>query len=480
MTKRIKVEKWILYRHTNNLKLLCQVGIFLRNYSSFIDGKSKENLLLKLKLAGLYNERNKTLPLDAINHKINQLAYFMFGYKAEDRFLFSPLGNLFFKNIGDATKRKKIFLAMLWSHQYPHPHSGTDPEFNLFPFRLIFKLLLDERLDCKLYAYEVAMRVVFVKNLNSENYEKIISEILSLRSLEREKLVDLLKKDEHAYVNSSYEWDYYLSKLFEDAGVIDIEAGEVICNLNHGKSTKRKVTKNITSVNREVRDFLQVLIKNYPAEQKPLSLKDPERMQLDVVKEIYSFYPTELLHEIGEINKNIEDILKLPKMIEQYSNNNEGIEAYLFEDVLTEGFNIFSNVQARKIGGAGNADIECLYLPKSIKFSVDAKSTKNKLISLNAGRLESHMRKIGGLYTIVITPRYVPAVKNDILGRKIVLILASTFSEYLYNNIINNVRDVNFEEINQIIEENPGSDISPLISNITTSKFGKVSSFSLD
>jgi hypothetical protein len=86
------------------------------------------------------------------------------------------------------------------------------------------------------------------------------------------------------------------------------------------------------------------------------------------------------------------------KLIEQYANNNEGAEAYLFEDALTDGFNMFYNVEAEKVGGAGNTDLECLYIPKKKKFAVDAKSTKNKLSGVNAGRLEGHREKLGSLH----------------------------------------------------------------------------------
>ena len=88
------------------------------------------------------------------------------------------------------------------------------------------------------------------------------------------------------------------------------------------------------------------------------------------------------------------DLLRLTKLIEQCSSNEEGEKAYLFEDVLEWGFNNFYNVEAKKIGGAGNADLECLYITKKKKFAVDAKSTKNKLSGLNAGRLAEHRTKI--------------------------------------------------------------------------------------
>lgn len=154
MTLRVERKKWILYRHISDFSRLCEVAVFLKSYSkTTISKEEKARLNLKLRAVGLYSERNPNLPLDAINHKINQLSFYMFGYQAkiegEDRFLYSPLGNLFLKYIDDKQKSSKIFLTMLWAVQYQHPHSGTDSEFQLYPFRLILKLLSDERLSKK-------------------------------------------------------------------------------------------------------------------------------------------------------------------------------------------------------------------------------------------------------------------------------------------------------------------------------------------
>ena len=93
---------------------------------------------------------------------------------------------------------------------------------------------------------------------------------------------------------------------------------------------------------------------------------------------------------------------------------------------------------------AGNTDLECLYIPRKKKFTVEAKSTKNKLSSVNAGRLAGYREKIGGAYTIVVTPRYVPAVLQDIRTSPIVIIRANTFSEYLYNCIDNDIREIDY------------------------------------
>ena len=110
-------------------------------------------------------------------------------------------------------------------------------------------------------------------------------------------------------------------------------------------------------------------------------------------------------------------------------------------------------------------------MTKKKKFAVEAKSTANKLGLINAGRLRTHREEIGGQYTIVITSRYVPATKRDILGEPVVIILAHTFSEYLYNHIFNDIRKIDYEDFDKIITANLGTDISPLISEMTLKKF---------
>jgi type II restriction enzyme len=480
MTLRIDNKKWILYRHTSDFSLLIKTAQILKSYSKTnITKAEKERLNLHLRELKLYNERNPELPLDAINHKINQLSYYMFGYQAKingtDRFMFSPLGNLLLKNFNDKAKTAKIFMSMLWSVQYQHPHGGTDKEFQLYPFRLIYKLLSDKRLDYKLYAFEVSYIVVFVNEITIEVYEKIVSEILSLRKLSNEQLAKLFRSDRHAYVNSAYEWDYYVSTFFQNAGVLDKSDGEIICKLQQGNTrTFRKITKNVVTIPKELFDFVAQLEKQYSFLTKPLLLNDKERLKIDVTKEIYSFFPKILLDAIGEQDIEASIYLDLPKLIEQYANNPENETAYLFEKVLIEGFNIFYNVEAKGIGGAGHTDIECLYLTKSKKFAVEAKSTANKLSDINTGRLREHREEIGGEYTIVVTPRYVPAAKRDIIGTPNVIILASTFAEYLYNCINNDERKIDYADFDDIIIENFGKDISRDISDLTISKFATI------
>ncbi len=472
MTRQILKDKWILYRHISDFELLCEFAVQLKEFSKTIISKEQKSKMAQhLKEMGLYSERNPNLVLDATNHKINQLCFYMFGYKSNGRFIFSPLGNLFFKHKNDKERQKKIFTAMLWAVQFSHPHGGSDKKFQLYPFRLIFKLLCDERLESKLYAFEVAYLVMFVENAKS--YENLVQEILTLRHKSNAELEILFKNQRHELVNASYEWDYYVSRLFESAGVLAKFDGEVMFKLQQGETkTFRKITRNYVCLNESVKEFVLKLEKAHSFLQTPLNLADEHRLKIDVIKEIYSFYPSVLLDEIGEIDSKTCKILELPKLIETYANNPQNKTSDLFEDVLVEGFNMFCNVEAKKLSKAGNTDIECLYITKQKKFAVEAKSTANKLLAINISRLNEHRKNIGGAYTIVITPRYVPAAKRDIVGSNVVIILANTFAEFLYNCISNDIREIDYGEFDEIVSANFGTDISAQISNLSLNKFG--------
>lgn len=483
MPVMVERNKWILYKHTNNYELIKAVALDVKNScKADISETEQHRMQDRLAALNLYKTRNpKNKPLDSIAHRINTLQYFMFGYKdkveGEKKFIFSPLGNLFLKYINNEEALKKIFIAMLFAIQFQHPGSSTDKEFQLYPFRLIFQLLLDERLEGKLYNNEVEYLVVFCKEMDKLNYEGLVNKILKLRKISIEDMSNLFKADEHTYVNTVYEWEYYTTTLFQKIGIIDKYEGDLICKLFHpiktnsnSKPTGRNATKGYIEINSLQINFIQSMMAKYSCFEKPIRLDDSERMYSDCVKEIYSFYPKVLLDEIGE-SEELSSLLELPKLIEIYSNNPDNETAYLFEDVLTDGFNMFYNVEATKRGGAAHTDIECLYLTKKKKFAVESKSTANKLSGINAGRLREHREEVGGEYTIVITPRYVPAAKRDIKGNPIVIILASTFAEYLYNNIFHDVRDIDFEDFDDIIINNLGTDVSKSISNMTLQKF---------
>ncbi|SSY79969.1 hypothetical protein [Alysiella crassa] len=480
----MKTERsgWVIDKGLQNFNTLCELaGILKVNSDISVDDKAKLSEILENK--GIYRRRSSGKSLDATTHKIKVLSFYMFGYRDiygqnKQKFLFSPLGNLFLKHLENDEYIKKIFITMLWAMPFPHPYIDTNESIQLYPMRLLFQLLSDERLGNKLYSFEYVCLISFIKQINQKSYDDLVQELLTLRKLSATEISQKLTtkgRHDHDYVNAAHEWESYLSAALDSVGVLQKTEGSVICRLKHGNTeTYRKVTYSEIIIPEQLRPFVQKLQNAYPFTEKPLKSNDPERLKIDVIKEIYSFYPKELLEEIGELEDDTAyELLQLPKLIEQYADNNDGLEAYLFEDVLEMGFNLFYNVEAKKIGGAGNTDLECLYITKKKKFAVEAKSTKNKLSSINAGRLEEHQNKIQADYTIVVTPRYVPAVLSDIRKRPIVIIRANTFAEFLYNCLINRTHlpEIDFKYFDEIIVNHLGKDISMEISNLTIGQF---------
>lgn len=479
-------KHWILKKHTNKIDKLIDVALYLKSTKSSISNEDKERMYDEFSKSLLYNPRNsnRKKPLDAMNHRISELNYYMFGYSdkidGERKFIFSPMGNLFLKNLSDHNKIQKIFATMLFCIQFPHPASTPSESFYLYPFRLIFKLLLDKRLGGKIYNFEMYKYIIYIDNISEEIYENLVSDILKSRKLNDDEKFEYLKENEAVIVKSTYEWQYYVSKLLEDVKIIECNTGEKVVDLYHpqkpnskSKPTKRKINNGYFKLDSNLKEYIERLLDEYSFLEKPIILNDPERGLSDVVKEIYSFYPDILLEEIGEdINQIQIRMLRLPKLIDEYSNNPNNETSDKFEDILEEAFNMFINVEANKLSGAGRTDIECLYLTIPQKFAVEAKSTSNKLMEINAGRLKRHRNLIGAEYTIVVTPRYVPSVQYDIEEQNIVIIKANTLSEYFYNNIITNNRNMDYGEIHELVINNLGTDLSLKVSELTLAKFG--------
>ena len=483
MPKMVTSGKWVLYKHTSDFQRIIATALDIANQcKGDLSNAEKGRMQDRMAALNLWKTRNPTdKPLDSINHRINTLEFWMFGHEEKNgksrQFIFSPLGNLLLKYVNDDEKRQFIFTAMLFSIQFKHPANDKECDASLYPFRLIYQLLLDPRLNGKLYNFEAELLLVFMKDNNPRNYEILVRRMLFLRQKSNAYLKRLYESDEHTFVNSVHEWETFTTKLLTTIGCLKRTEGERICSLYHPQKansrsapTPRHATRGYVEIPDEIRQFVEEMLRSYSPYQPILRLDDPERLTNDVIKEIYSFYPQELLDQINE-DDEFSKLLNLPRLIEEYSHNPENSTAYLFEDVLEEGFNLFYNVEAKKIGGSGHTDIECLCLTLSKKFAVDAKSTANKLYGLNTKRLEEHRDEIGAKYTIIITPRYTPGVKRDIRREPIVIILASTFAEYLYNNLFHEVDKMDYEELDEIIMNNYGQDVSELISKITLNKF---------
>ena len=136
-------DAWIFPKHFNDFDLMMIYAKILKEGK----GLSKDVLSSfssELIKKGIYNPRwgKELKSLSATNAKIDQLSFFMFGYKNKNRFIYSELGNLLLENLNNVDIKKRIVLCMLYGLQFHHPHNRTNDKFRLFPIRLVFKLLL--------------------------------------------------------------------------------------------------------------------------------------------------------------------------------------------------------------------------------------------------------------------------------------------------------------------------------------------------
>lgn len=479
-------EFWIIQRHSSNMRLLVEVAKYLLKKQGNSIGKEEfKSILEDLKEKRVYRSRNGTI-INTLGTKISQLCYFMIGYRdrSKKNFIFSPLGKLYLDNFytENPTNRNYIFLTLLFAIQYPHPHSKS-LDCQLFPFRLIFKLLTDVRLGNILYNYEVFMLVMKTKSSTIEDYEKLIQEILEHRSKSDEEIEKLIKDNSYRYVIPLTEWDLYTIKLLKSHDLISVK--EVSFNkigLFHkprkeNVSAKRIYQKKSISINNNYIDFVKDLLEEWKFDEKPIQLDDPNSLYIENVKLIYSKLPNVLLkyNVVNKENKKDRELFDIPKLIVSHSQNIENKSSELFEKVIERAMNLFDDVKAERISGAGNTDIECLYIISENdkhKFNVDAKSTAKKLIQINPGRLKQHIAKTNAKYCIVVTPQYSPGAIRDIQGENIVVLTSASLSEFINLWIISNQRELSFKGIHEIITDNYGCDISEKVYNLISKTYG--------
>lgn len=480
------MDHWVFKKHTKKINNLVEMAEYLREKKSGLTKLDRKKIYEEFSQTDMYNPRKNNgteIKLDTINHRIDELKFYMFGYSydgsGKNTFIFSPLGNLFMMHLGDRKKLSKIFVTMLFGVQFPHPYAKPNSKFKIYPFRLIFKLLTDSRLDGKLYNYEIYRYVIYTTSIKPKEYNKLVNTIVESRKKSSEVKIEYLKKNEHSMVTSVYEWDYYVSGILADLRIINLNKGKKVAKLYHPQKpnsktkTGRYANNGFFSLNSELRELVEILLEEYTIFDEPLDLFSKSEMSSKVIKDIYSFYPRTLLRAIDEpINSEKERVLRLPSLINEYSKYENNKTADKFEDVLLDAFNIFYNVEAEKLSGPGRTDLECEFLDNKEKFTVDAKSTSKKITSLNAGRLRKHRKLVGAKYTIIVTPSYTPSVKYDIEDESIVIIKAGVLSEYLYNNLLMNERNIDYNVIRDVIVKNLGTDVSDKISEITMGNYG--------
>lgn len=483
-----KKNKWTLMKYIKDFNLMVLYADAVRSGKADVSDDALKEILLGMELDNLYNPRFGKPSVHTIQFKVCQIVYYMFGYKLKikdnkvEKVVFSPLGNLLLDNKEDKNIVSKTFLCMLLGMPFSHPFNKMHKSFNIYPYRLIFKLLTDKRLEYKLNHDEVFYHVMFYKEIDKQSYEELINNILEHRKIsseEKYKLFTKTKNIEDVLANALHEWNY-ASGVLQQAGILDwYQANDNHGVLIHGGgSGRRRYKSDFVKINTDIFSFVSLLLDNYRFDEKPQDLTVKLQLNSEYVIQLYNFYPFELISELGiddSEQEKIISILKITEDINLYAKNSIFGDAYKFEDVLCDAFNYFSDVEAEKHASAGTTDIECRYTPVNDlnkKFDVEAKSTKNKLMNLSSGRLRHHREQISSEYTIVVTPNYINAVLEDIKGTDTVLIRSGSFSNFLYQSISNRGREISYKPIDEIVLSNLGKDITERINQYVYENFG--------
>ena len=486
-------DKWTIMMYMRDFDLMLTYAYALRA-SNRLTNDNIDDILYKMEDDGIYRPRYGGSTFTGTFKSI-QIAWYMFGYynksrrrDEEKKMVFSPLGNLLLDNLKDREKVTKIFLTMLYGNGFRQPFSQMNEQFNLFPFRLVFKLLRDPRLQGRLYNDEVFYLVMFMKTITPSSYEALVSDILTFRRRNSYDKFREFKSNERVIGLALHEWRY-ATGMFESAGIVRIcndNDDRTIGQLTYGNVSQttgrpnavRNYKEDYIVLRPDLEAYVDTLLASYPYYAKPYPEDELSRsFNSDIVVEMYSFYPPELLKEIGmdtEEDKAIATMLNVANNVYYYSHE-ETETGVNFEDALVEAFNMFFDVEARRIGGAGNADVECLYHMENDavkKFDLEAKSTRTKLLQINSRRLRTHRSLINSKYTMIVTPNYAIGVLRDISGEQSVIIKAATLANYLYQYILKNGREISYSVLDDVVENGMGGDITDDVNAYVYDNFG--------
>lgn len=493
-----KKSKWTVMKYVNDFNLLVQYADLIRDLRAKVDEDSIIEVNSIMEGLGIYIPRNGKPSVDTTNFKICQIVYSMFAYRNEksqnNEIVYSPLGNLLLDNLNNKEWVAKIFATMMYGMPFNHPFNRMRPDFNIYPLRLVFKLLTDPRLDYKIYEDEMFYHIFWQKEIDERKYEELVLTLLEYRSLSTQNKYQMCVERlsvQDTLANSLHETHYLFGQL-QSAGIATIFEGNLVGTLRQGGfgrgsvpdfPTPEELAKHKPTgirayktegirLNRNVTSLINKLLANYPYYEKPHDLLETLGRQ-DYILHLYNFYPQELLQELGIASQSrIQTMLQITQDINRYSRNKEEGDCYRFEDVLADAFNEFDDVDAHTIGGAGNTDVECLHLALDEKFAIEAKSTQTKLGGINAGRLQLHRNKINAKYTIIVAPYYKPSVETDIKGTVNVMITASSLSNFLYQYTIHNPQSISYEPLYKIVQESLGSNITSKVNDYVAKSFG--------
>lgn len=482
---RSKEHKWILQKNISSVPLFIDFIDALDNQDNIID---KTNIKKQLKDKKSYHGRSEEGSSNTIGIRLSQACFYMFGYKKEGKFFPTPMTNLLLNQTKDLT-REQIALINLYSMQFPNPYSKTSDNFTIYMGRLIIKLLLDKKLDEKLYIDECIFFLMFLEHVDQEIYEELVNSILEFRNLsfsEKVKLFQSVDDYNDVFSNATHEMNYYFIRIFTGFGAFRTISDVLHNNGNllkfiHGKSTTRTDAYASRSrhsgyiiINQKIKENAIKLNEHFSAFDYPLTQAGANSKE-DWIRELYLFTP---LKYIDSIMKKEDDNKYIVENIEHmvYNSKYGTRDGKSFEYSLKPVFEMFREARnVEIISGAGDTDLLCTMddeLDNLYKVNVDAKTSKTSTSAIIATRITNHIRKNGSKYCIIVSPRFAKGVDGDIKYSDIVTIEAETLANYCLNECLSSKDKLaDYTILDKLISDNLGTNITKKVNNIIDERF---------
>lgn len=483
---RSKENKWILQKNISSVPKFIDFVDALSNQNNVID---TANIKRQLKDKGLYQGRSEEGSSSTMGVRLSQACFYMFGYKKESKFFPTPMTNLLMDPNRDLT-RQQIALINMYSMQFPNPYSNTNDNFTIYIGRLIVKLLLDERLNEKLYIDECIYFLMFLEHIDEEIYEDLVQSILEFRALsfeEKEGLFMAVDDYHDVFANATHEMNYYFIRIFTGFGAIETIGDELhnggnLFRFIHGKGTLRKDAyasrasySGYIIIDPDVKEDAIKLNQTFSAFEYPLTQAGATSYE-DWIRELYLFTPLKYIDTLmGEDDTNKDIIENIENMV--YNSRFGTRDGKSFEYSLKPVFEMFrENRNVEIISGSGDTDLLCTMddeYDNLYKVNVDAKTAKTTTSAIVATRITNHILKNGSKYCIIVSPRFAKGVDGDIKYSNIVTIEAETLANYCLNECLSSPdKQADYTSLDDLISNNLGTNITKKVNNIIDERFG--------
>lgn len=499
--ERSMTHKWIIDKNVNSKDILSEFASIISKSGK---GFGFEEMVSRTVTQGRKDEGIADADKGSVitvGVRLLQACFYMFGYSVNipggrKSFMPSPM-TLNILSSADRDEEARNYLVNLFCMQYPHPYDWTPECFQIYFGRLIVRLLLDERIDKRLYIDECLWFLPFIDTIDSDRYEELVDSILEYRSYDYDRkkaLFESVEDHENLFANVAHEINYYLLRLFEDFGVFELKGdaghnGGRLFRFLHSSTEKSTTYRNDAYKSRKnisgyvelapaVMDSACRLNAAFSPFESPSRIDGVEIFtKEDWLTNIYQTEPLRYLACINtQVDRNSEIMATVSEMIRASKfGSRDGKE---FENALKPFVELFREaVNVEILSGPGNTDLLCsmedISQQSIYNVNVEAKTRGSALEEVNTSRINKHLRKHGSRFCIIVAPRFAKGVSDDITGHNIVTVRSEELGNYCYKECTNsNDGYADFTSIRELIDQNMGKDITTKVRSLTENRYG--------